>query len=120
MITGMLLRVFLIKDGYTLIRVGTYCLYGCFSSPSESYGQRSLNILSTPYPRVGSRSAISSKPEQSLEAGHWLLAAIVAKDELIQVDLELSAAHTMICADKPLLKVADGSVSQRHHRFRTL
>lgn len=42
------------------------------------------------------------------------------KDEFIQIDLELSPAHTMIRADQPLLKVADSTVGQGHRRFRTL
>jgi hypothetical protein len=44
----------------------------------------------------------------------------VSKDELIKIDLELSAADAVIGADQPLLEVADGAVGQRHHRFGTL
>jgi hypothetical protein len=61
-----------------------------------------------------------SHTEQRLEGGHWLFASIVSKDELIKIDLELSAADAVIGADQPLLEVADGAVGQRHHRFGTL
>jgi hypothetical protein len=43
-----------------------------------------------------------SKTQQGLEPGHWLLAPIMAKDELVQIDLQ----------------VADGTVSQGHDGFR--
>ena len=61
-----------------------------------------------------------SQTEQRLEGGHRLLPPIVAKDELIEIDLELSAADAVIGADQPLLKVADCAVGQRHHRLGTL
>jgi hypothetical protein len=61
-----------------------------------------------------------SQTKQRLEGGHRLLAPIVAKDELIEIDLELSAADAVIGADQPLLEVADRSVGQRHHRLGTL
>ena len=61
-----------------------------------------------------------SETEQRLEGGHRLLAPIVSKDKLIEIDLELSAADTVIGADQPLLEVADRAVGQRHHRLGTL
>jgi hypothetical protein len=61
-----------------------------------------------------------SETEQRLESGHRLLAPIVSKDKLIEIDLELSAADTVIGADQPLLEVADRAVGQRHHRLGTL
>ncbi len=62
------------------------------------------------YEAIGSRRATSSKPEQSLKGGHREPAAIVTKGELVQINLELSAADTMIRADKPLLKISDRAV----------
>jgi hypothetical protein len=35
----------------------------------------------------------------------------VAKDEFVEIDLELIAAHTVISSDQPLLQVADRAVS---------
>ena len=57
-----------------------------------------------------------SQTEQGLEGGHRLLAPIVSKDKLIEVNLELSAANAVIGTDQPLLEVADGAVGQRYHR----
>ena len=44
--------------------------------------------------------------------GHRLLPAIVPKHELVEIDLELRPAHSVVGADQPLLEVADGAVSQ--------
>jgi hypothetical protein len=69
---------------------------------------------------VGRGHAPGSQTEQRLEGGHRLLAPIVSKDELIEIDLELSAADAVIGADQPLLEVPDRAVGQRHHRLGTL
>ena len=61
-----------------------------------------------------------SQTEQRLESGHRLLAPIVSKDKLIEIDLKLSAADAVIGADQPLLEIANRSVGQRHHRLGTL
>jgi hypothetical protein len=53
-----------------------------------------------------------------LERSHRLPPAIVAKDEFIEINLELIAAHAMIGSVQPLLQVANGAVRQRHHRLR--
>ena len=42
------------------------------------------------------------------------------KDELIQIDLELSSTHAVVGADQPLLEVANRAISERHCRFRAL
>jgi hypothetical protein len=44
-----------------------------------------------------------------LKCGRRLLAAVVTKNELIQIDLELSSADAVVGADQPLLEVANGS-----------
>ena len=49
---------------------------------------------------------------------HGLLSAIVPKDELVEVGLELRAAYPVMSADEPLLEVADGAIGERHHRRR--
>jgi hypothetical protein len=48
---------------------------------------------------------IGPKAEQSLKRRHWL--PIVAKEEFIEVDLELSRAHAVMGAEQPLLQVTD-------------
>ena len=46
--------------------------------------------------------------------------AIVPKDELIQIDLQLGAAHPMVGTEEPLLEVPDGTISEGHRGFRSL
>ncbi len=65
---------------------------------------------------VGRRRTGGAQAEQGLEGRHGLLAAIVPKNELVQVRLPLRAAHAVIRADQPLLKISDRAVRQRHHR----
>ena len=38
--------------------------------------------------------------------------AIVPKDKLVQINLELGPAHTAVAADQPLLEVANGAIGQ--------
>jgi len=42
----------------------------------------------------------------------------VAKDEFIEVYLELIAAHTVVGSDQPLLEVANRAVRKKHHGLR--
>ena len=44
----------------------------------------------------------------------------MAKDEFIQIDLELITAHAVIGSDQPLLQIANRSVCQRNYRFGAL
>ena len=82
----------------------------------ESFGQ----ILSASNAAVSCRPLLSSQTEQGLESGHGLVTPIVAKNKLIEVNLELPAADTVVGADQPLLEVAHSAVSQGHHRFGSL
>ena len=66
------------------------------------------------------RGVSGAQAEQGLEGGHRVLAAIVPKDELIEVRLQLRAAHAMIGADQPLLEIPDSAVRQGHDRRRAL
>jgi hypothetical protein len=61
-----------------------------------------------------------SEAEERLEGRHGLPSAIVPKDELVQIDLQLGAAHPVVGTDEPLLEVPDGTISERHHGFRSL
>ena len=69
---------------------------------------------------VRGRSTCGSEAKESLEGSHGLLSAIVPKDELVEVGLELRAADPVMSADEPLLEVADGAVGEWHHRWRAL
>jgi len=62
----------------------------------------------------------SSEAEQGLERGHRRLPTIVAKNELIQINLELITAHTVVSSEQPLLEVANRAVCQGHDGLRTL
>ncbi len=69
---------------------------------------------------VRRRRASGSEAEERLKGRHRLPSPIVPKDELVQIDLQLGAAHPVVGADQPLLEVPDGAVRQRHHGFRAL
>jgi hypothetical protein len=60
------------------------------------------------------------KAKESLESGSRRFSAIVPEDELIEVDLELAPAHTVVRADEPLLKVADEPIGNRDGGLRAL
>ena len=59
---------------------------------------------------VGRRRATCPEPQQRLERCHGLLASIVPKNKLVEVSLELRAAHAVIGADQPLLQIADRAI----------
>src|SRR5215813_15391196 len=74
-------------------------------------------IQSTSNTAVSRRPLLRSQAEQGLKSGHRLVAPIVAKNKLIEVNLELPAAHTVVGTDQPLLEVADSTVGQGYYRF---
>jgi len=49
---------------------------------------------------------------KSLKSRHGLVTPIVAKNKLIEVNLQLRAADAVVGTDQPLLEVADGTVGQ--------
>jgi len=71
-------------------------------------------------PAVGRRPATRSKAKEGLEGSHRLFASVVPEDELIQAHLQLRATDAVVRPDEPLLQVPNGTVSQRHQRFRAL
>ena len=77
-------------------------------------------IQSTSNAAVSRGPLLCSQSEQSLKSRHGLVTPIMAKNELIEVNLELAAADTVVGADQPLLKVADSTVGQGHDRFGAL
>lgn len=72
--------------------------------------ERPWDILRAPYAVIGCGCVRGSEAEQGLEGGHGLLSAIVAKDEFIEVNLELIAADAVIGSNEPLLQVANSAV----------
>ena len=67
---------------------------------------------------VRCRSAGGAETKEILEGRHGLLSAIVLKDELVEVGLELRAADPVMSADEPLLEVANGAIGEWHHHRR--
>jgi hypothetical protein len=48
-----------------------------------------------------------SEAEESLERGHGLPAPIVAKDEFVEIDLQLIRTNAVMGSDQPLLQVSN-------------
>src|SRR6516225_7383440 len=69
---------------------------------------------------VGCRNPSSAQAEEGLERGHRLFPAVVPKDELIKVRLELSSADAVVGPNQPVLEVADHTIRERHDRGGTL
>lgn len=65
------------------------------------------------YLLVGGGASASAESEQGLESGHGLAPPVVAEHELVEVDLKLRAAHSMVRSHEPVLKVADRPVRKR-------
>lgn len=82
--------------------------------------RRFREVSGATYVVVRGRCARGSETEERLEGGHGLPSAIVPKNELVQVDLQLRAANPMVSTEKPLLEVPDGTISEGHHGFRSL
>ncbi len=102
------------------LRIVTSCLSGCFSKPLYvvvAAISLFLQICSAAYAGVRCWGMLGSESEQSLECCHRGFAAVVSKHELVEVNLELSAAHAVVRANQPLLQVANCAVGQRHYRL---
>jgi hypothetical protein len=63
--------------------------------------------------------AAGSETKKGLKCGSRRLAAIVPKDEFVEVYLELGLTHTVVGADEPLLEVANGSIGEWNSGLRT-
>ena len=72
--------------------------------------ERLREVSSTAYPVVGRGLTARSEAKQALEGGHGLPSTIVAKDEFIEINLELFTTHTVIGSDEPLLEIANSAV----------
>ena len=82
-------------------------------------GEWLRKVLPASYPVIRCGFVPGSETEQGLKCSHGLTPTIVAKDEFVEVSLELIAAHTVVGSDQPLLQVANRAVCQRHHGLRT-
>ena len=58
---------------------------------------------------VGCRRPPAPKPKQGLERLPSDSCDVCAKDEFIEMRLELGTAHAVIGADRPLLRIPDGA-----------
>jgi hypothetical protein len=58
------------------------------------------------------RASATAKAKQRLEGGPWLPAPADTEDELIEVDLELPAADSVMSTHQPVLEVADHPVGK--------
>jgi hypothetical protein len=59
---------------------------------------------------VGARRLGGAKPEQPLEGGHRGAAAVVAEDELVEVDLQVLLRRAAVSPLQPGLEVGEGAV----------
>ena len=59
--------------------------------------------------RAAGRPAPRPEPEQGLKRGHRRFAPVMAKDEFVEIDLQVMTADAVVGADEPLLQVADGA-----------
>jgi len=84
---------------------------GCGSVFSKRPGK----VRGSPYLDVRHGFTCGAEAEQCLERSHGCVTTIMAKDELIEIDLQLVAAHSMIGSDEPLLEIANCPIRQRHH-----
>lgn len=101
-------------QGFTFRRKGEPLLLENGTVNMEFAVNRLEHIAATANAAIGRGCVPGTKPEQRLESGHGLVAAIVSKDELVQVDLKLRTADTVIRADQPMLEIPDRAVRQRH------
>ena len=69
---------------------------------------------------IGRRRMGRSKPEQRLEGRHRGAAAVVAKDELVEVDLKVLAGRTAVGPLEPGLEVGQGPVGARQDHLAVL
>ena len=83
----------------------------------SALGKRMRKVLGATYVIVRCGFVYSAEAEEGLERRHRLPSAIVPKDKLVQVDLELGAADPVVSAHEPLLQVADGAIGQWDHRL---
>ncbi len=93
-----------------------------FQHPTRDGGQPLASVFrkvrGATYLVVGCGLVVGSEAEECLERDHGEPPAIMAKDEFIEVDLELITAHAVVGSDQPLLEVANCTVRQWHHRLR--
>lgn len=79
------------------------------------FSRRPGKIRGSPYLDIRHGFACGAEAEQCLERSHGCVTTIMAKDEHIEIDLQLVSAHSMIGPDEPLLEIANSPICQGHH-----
>ena len=69
----------------------------------SAFGRELRKVGRATYLFVGRGFMPGSEAEQGLERGHGYSPTIVAKDEFVEINLELIAAHTVVGSNQPLL-----------------
>ena len=59
------------------------------------------------YLPVRGGGSVGTESQKSLESGHWFATPVVSEHKLVDVDLQLRAADSMVRSDEPVLKIAD-------------
>ena len=72
------------------------------------------------YLPVGGGASAGTEPQEGLESGHGFATPVVSEHKLVEVDLKLRAAHSMVSSDEPVLKIADGPVRKRNNGLGAL
>jgi len=84
--------------------------YPLVSANPNRLGSLRERCSAVPDPLVARRASAASKAEQGLEGGPGLVSTVRPEDKLIEVDLELPPADSVMSPHKPVLKVADRPV----------
>ncbi len=77
-------------------------------------------IASTADETSGGRPACCPESEQGLKGGHRRLASVMAKDEFVEIDLQVMPADAVIGADEPLLQVTEEGLKGGHRRLASV
>jgi hypothetical protein len=86
------------------------------SAPNRELWQ----VVTTADGITASWATARAESEQGLERGHWCPTPVMAKDEFVELDLQLMTADPSVRPDQPLLKIPNGAVGKRHHRLDPL
>src|SRR5512134_144967 len=65
-------------------------------------------------PAIGCGCVTGAEAEEGLKGGHWLLSAVVAEHEFVEVRLELRPADAVVGANQPVLQVTDDTIGKWH------
>ena len=86
---------------------------------ADPYGLWFL-VVAVANSRVRRRNAAGRKPQHRLKRSLGRAPSVVPEHELVKVDRELRAAHSMVSADEPVLHIPDGPVCERDRGLGSL